>query len=252
AQSITQDGAGNRFLETDNTYTVVTVTPGVAGLGDFTDTRFPQLTQRNHLFFEGQATAGQQTSETFAYDSFGNVTNYADLGDAGTAPVFSAIGYTASTPACVTSHIVGIANSVTVTDATGNVLRKRQSDVDCTPGTGTTGNVTENRRFLANGSGAATHMHFDGEGKLTNVTGPANLNNERYSLAYTYDTTVGVYVESVTDSFGYVSNSTHDFRFGEVTSTTDKNGQVITNSYDNFGRLIHVVGPYEQGSNNNT
>ena len=64
---------------------------GVAGLQDFTDTRFPQLTPRNNLFFEGQPTAGQQTSETFAYDSFGNVTNYADLGDAGTAAVFSAI-----------------------------------------------------------------------------------------------------------------------------------------------------------------
>ena len=99
--------------------------------------------------------------------------------------MFSAVGYTASTPACVTSHIVGIANSVTVTDASGNTLRKRQADVDCT-----TGNVTENRRFLANGSVAVTDMTYDGEGKLTKITGPANLNGERYSLAYTYDTVV--------------------------------------------------------------
>jgi Salmonella virulence plasmid 65kDa B protein/Insecticide toxin TcdB middle/N-terminal region len=191
AQQITQDGAGNRFLETDQTYNVVTVPNGtsVPGLEDFTATRFPQFTQRNSLFFEGQATAGQQISETFAYDGFGNVINYADLGDAGTAPVFSAISYTASTPACVTSHIVGIANSVTVTDASGNVLRKRQADVDCT-----TGNVTENRRFLADGSVSATDMTYDGEGKLTAVTGPANLNGERYRLTYAYDTTVDIYV----------------------------------------------------------
>src|SRR5262249_33481022 len=82
--------------------------------------------------------------------------------------------------------------------------------------------------------------------KLTTLTGPANLNGERYSLTYTYDTTVDVYPESVTDSFGYVSTSTHDFRFGEVLLETDENGQVITNSYDNFGRLIHVTGPYQQ------
>jgi RHS repeat-associated protein len=248
-QQITQDGAGNRFLETDNTYNVVTVPngTGVPGLNDFTDTRFPQLTQRNKLFFEGQATAGQQTSETFAYDSFGNVTNYADLGDAGTAAVFAAIGYTASTSACVTSYIVGIANSVTVTDASGNVLRKRQADVDCT-----TADVTENRSFLADDSVAVTDMTYDGEGKLITITGPANANGQRYSLAYTYDTTVDVYVESVTDSFSDVSNSTHDFKFGEVTSTTDENGQVVSHTYDNFGRCVTVTGPYEQVTNNNT
>src|SRR5262249_29744114 len=152
-----------------------------------------------------------------------------------------AIGYTASTPACVTSYIVGIANSVTVTDTSGNVLRKRQADVDCT-----TADVTENRRFLADGSVSAIDMTHDGEGKLTTITGPANLNGERYSLAYTYDTTVDVYVESVTDSFSYVSNSTHNFKFGEVASTTDENGQVVSNVYDNFGRLVRVTGPYQQ------
>src|SRR5262249_61031903 len=47
ASQVTRDGAGNSFLETDNTYSVVTVTPGVGGLGDFTDVRFPQLVQRN-------------------------------------------------------------------------------------------------------------------------------------------------------------------------------------------------------------
>src|SRR5262249_39410706 len=150
-------------------------------------------------------------------------------------------------PLCITNYIVGIADRVTVTDVAGNQLRRREADVDCT-----TGNVTENRRFLANGSAAITDMTYDGEGKLTAVTGPANLNGERYSLTYNYDTTVDIYVEKVTDSFGYFSTSTHDFRFGEVTSTTDENAQVITNSYDNFGRLIHVTGPYEQGTVNTT
>src|SRR5262249_46815488 len=143
---------------------------------------------------------------------------------------------------CPATYIVGIANSVTVKDASGNVLRQRQADVDCA-----TGNVTQNRRFLTpGGTAAATDMTYDVEGKLLTLTGPANLNNERYSLAYTYDAVVDVYVESVTDSFGYVSNATHDFRFGEVATSTDENGQPITNSYDNFGRLVHVTGPHQQ------
>src|SRR5262249_24509064 len=79
-----------------------------------------------------------------------------------------------------------------------------------------------------------------------------NLNGERYSLAYTYDNVVRIHVESVTDSFNCVSTSTHDFKFAEVTSATDENGQVISNTYDNFGRLVTVTGPYEQGTGTTT
>src|SRR5262249_4680315 len=171
AQSVTRDGAGNRFLETDNTYNVVTVAPGVGGLENFTDVRFPELVQRNKLFFEGQPTAGEQTTETFSYDCangrpcFGNVTIYDDLSKLGAAAdEVTTIGYTS----CLTTYIVGIANSVTVKDAAGNVLRQRQSDVDCT-----TGNVTENRRFLSpGGTAAVTDMTYDVEGKLLTLTGP--------------------------------------------------------------------------------
>jgi RHS repeat-associated protein len=252
-QQITQTGAGARFLETDNTYNVVTVPNGTGqpGLEDFTETRFPQLVQRNRLFFEGQPTAGKQTTETFAYDGFGNVTQHADLGDAGAADdVFATIhhsGGPGGNPACVARYIVGIADRVTVTDAAGNTLRRREADVDCT-----TANITENRRFLADGSVAVSDMTYDSEGKLTNIVGPANLNGQRYSLTYTYDPVVRVHVESVTDSFNYVSTSTHDFKFAEITSVTDDNGQVITNTYDDFGRISKVIGPYEQGTTNTT
>ena len=58
----------------------------------------------------------------------------------------------------------------------------------------------------------------DLEGKLTRVVGPANLSAQRYTLDYTYDTVVRVHVESVTDSFGYRSNATHNFKFAEITS----------------------------------
>src|SRR5262249_12900914 len=119
--------------------------------------------------------------------------------------------------------------------------------IDCT-----TANLTENRRFLADGSAAVTDITYDGEGKLTRVTGPANLNGERYSLTYTYDPVVRIHVESVTDSFNCVSTSTHDFKFAEVTSATDENGQVISNTYDAFGRLVSVTGPYEQGTGKTT
>ena len=97
AQQITQTGAGARFLETDNTYSVVTVPNGtrVARPRGLHRDPLPATGPGDKLFYEGQATAGQQTVETFAYDGFGNVTQYANLGDVGTADdVFSTIHYT--------------------------------------------------------------------------------------------------------------------------------------------------------------
>src|SRR5262249_39801363 len=159
------------------------------------------------------------------------VVQYADLGDAGAADdVISTIHYSGGpggNPACVASYIVGIADRVTVTDAAGNTLRRRENDVDCT-----TANVTENRRFLASGPAAGTNMTYDGEGKLASVLGPANLNGERYSLTYAYDNVVRVHVESITDSFSYVSTATHNFKFAEILTATDENGQVISHTYD--------------------
>ena len=69
---------------------------------------------------------------------------------------------------------------------------------------------------------------------------------------YTYDSAVNTYVTSVTDSFGYNSKAAYDFRFGERHSSTDINNQVITTQYDNAGRAVAMVGPYEQGTGRTT
>src|SRR5262249_60088349 len=126
AQQITQTGAGARFLETDNTYRVVPVPNGTGqpGLEDFTETRFPQLVQTDRLFYEGQATASEQTSETFAYDGFGNVTQYANLGDVGTADdVFASLHYSGGpggNPLRLAKYNVGFADRGRAADAAGN------------------------------------------------------------------------------------------------------------------------------------
>jgi RHS repeat-associated protein len=249
-RQVTEDGAGAPFLETAQTYDVVAVAndTAVPGLEDFTATRFPQLSRRDRRFFEGQPAPGKQTAETFVYDAFGNVTVYTDLADDGPEDdVVATVRYTASDPACQTTYIVGIADRIRVTDAAGTELRRRESDVSCA-----NGNVGQVRRFLADGSAAVTDMTHDDHGRLTRVVGPANATGERTSLDYVYDTTVGVHVISVTDQFGHNSTATYNFKFAEVLTSTDRNGQTVTNAYDAFGRLATVVGPYEQGTGNVT
>jgi hypothetical protein len=57
---------------------------------------------------------------------------------------------------------------------------------------------------------------------------------------------VATHVTAVTDSFGYTSRASHDLRWGAVSESRDINGQPITSSFDTFGRLSSITGPYEQ------
>src|SRR5262249_10206330 len=116
-------------------------------------------------------------------------------------------GYTATDPACQSRYIVGAANSMEQR-ANGTVLRHRESTVDCTTGT-----VNQVRATLVAGSIAVTDLEYFDNGNLKSVTGPSNQTGQRYRLEYGYDTVAAVHVESIVDSFGYRSSSTHNMKF---------------------------------------
>ncbi|WP_208347724.1 hypothetical protein [Pseudaestuariivita rosea] len=111
-----------------------------------------------------------------------------------------------------------------------------------------TGNMLQLSSLLADGSAAVTDMSYDSFGNLINVTGPANATGQRYALDYVFDPEVTTYVTSITDSFGYTSAAAYDVRFGELLSTTDLNGQPMTYTLDDVGRIVTVTGPYQAGT----
>ncbi|UWQ09737.1 SpvB/TcaC N-terminal domain-containing protein [Aliiroseovarius crassostreae] len=236
--SLTQDAAGNRYLETTNSYAFRDVHAGSAGdVASLTATIFPQLVRTDKAFYEGQGSAGKSTYTTFAYDYLGNVTRFFDAANLDTAAddVESLISYH-SDPA---AYIVGKANQVVV-NGNGAEMRRRTAVFE----TGT-GNLLEVNAHLANGTVSQTTLAYDIRGNLTQVQGAENLNGQRYTLDYTFDPVVQTYVTATSDSFGYGSTAEYDFRFGEVTSTTDINAQSITNTLDEFGRVLTITGPYQ-------
>ncbi len=250
AREVTADGAGHPFLETDNTYDLRDVaTGGAADPASTTATVFPQLVRTDKLFYEGQAAPGKATHTELAYDDVGNVTRQFDAGDDGTADdVETDTGYSSSDPACVARGIVGLPDRVDVrATASGSLLRHTESTVDCT-----TANVLEVREFLADGTAAVTDMTYFPNGNLQSVTDPPNASGQRYRFDYTYDNVVNVHIESVTDSFGYRSTTTHDLRFGLPATTTDENNQQLRLTYDADGRLSSVTSPYELAENRPT
>ncbi|MDO9384542.1 MAG: SpvB/TcaC N-terminal domain-containing protein [Hyphomicrobiaceae bacterium] len=241
ARETLSNGTGNPFTQVEHTYVVrdeANQLP-LVNPSDLTARAFAQLTRTDKRWFEGQATAGKATFETFAYDTYGNVAQYLDTSEAGPADDVTAdITYHQDLPA----YIVGKAATIRVS-GNGVLMRERQATFQ--PGTG---NLLQVRRLLAGGTAAVTDMTYDAFGNLATLTGPANHAGQRYGLTYSYEPIANTHVASVTDSFGYVSSAAYDLKWGAQTQSTDINAKVITTTYDSVGRPLTVTGPYQQGT----
>ncbi|MEU8632364.1 SpvB/TcaC N-terminal domain-containing protein [Amycolatopsis sp. NPDC048633] len=242
-RTFTADGGGRLFTETLNSYVLRDVATGkVADPASTGATVFPLLARTEERFYEGGAAAGKTTATENEYDQFGNLTRVLDTADTGAADdVETKMRYTATDPACRDRNIVGLPDVLDVVAVAAKATtRHRESTVDCA-----TGDVRQVRAMLADGSKAVTDLEYLGNGNLKAVVGPANKAGQRYRLDYGYDPVVGVHIETIVDSYGYRTVTTHNYKYGLPESTLDKNFQRVHTNYDRFGRVSFVAGPYE-------
>ncbi|OQW91035.1 MAG: hypothetical protein BWK78_05665, partial [Thiotrichaceae bacterium IS1] len=238
-QEVMTDAAGKRYSETENTYVLRDVSTGqpLVNLNDLTATVFPASVRVDKRFYEGQDAPGKTTYETYEYDSLGNATHFFDAGDVGAADDVNAeIGYFFDA-----THYLNKPNRIVVTN-NGVVMRKREADF--APGTG---ELIQVRQYLADGQAAIADISYDQYGNLQQLMGPANYKGQRYGLSYRYDDQVHTYNVSARDSFGYESTARYHLKYGQIEQTLDTNQQPMVYTYDNFGRVKTVTGPYEVG-----
>ncbi|MFE4618218.1 SpvB/TcaC N-terminal domain-containing protein [Streptomyces sp. NPDC056747] len=246
ARTLTTDGAGRPFTETVHTYQLHDIATGTAAdPASTTASVFPQPTRVDKKFHEGAQEPAKTTHTVMTYDEYGNLTGSFDAGDDGIQDdVQTDFAYTASDQACRDRNLVGVARSVSQrATAADTPLGHREATVDCA-----TGALRQIREYATPTDIAVTDLEYHPDGNLRSVTRPANESGQRYKLEYGYDTVVGVHVESVVDSFGYRSTTTHNLKYGLPERSTDQNDQPLSRSYDSVGRLDSVTGPYEAGS----
>lgn len=237
------DSAGNTYRETVNHYRLwdVIANAELADTQSTSATVFPQLVKIERLYYEGGATAQKSTYTEYQYDELGNVTRMFDLGEPDTNS--DDLIVTVDFPdTCTDTYVFDVPTATEVRDHNGNVLRHREQTVPCNLGV-----PTEIRQQIGGGQVATTNLSYFDNGNLKEIVWPENLNDERYSLVYEYDPEVETHVAKLTDSFGYVSTSTYNLLYGSLATETDVNGNVTGYSYDQFGRLTSVTGPYQQG-----
>lgn len=236
------DGLGRNYVVKSNTYDLKdpkngnTLPPMSLGADD--GKVFPALVNTLQQFFEGQPTPGKTTSMQYSYDSLGNVNKYTDNGDVGAEDDLNAFidyHYVAG------KYIVGSAKSILVKNG-NTLLRKREAVIDQN-----TGEVTQIKQYLDDKNIAVHDLAYDSYGNLTKMTRPANSAGQRLSIDYEYDATVNTYPVKVSNSYGYSSSATYDFRFGSRLSSTDLNNNKTNYTLDDVGRIATIVGPYESG-----
>ena len=223
----TRSNAGDLFTQVQNTWSASTPYSGVT---------FASLSRTDKWECDGQANC-RDVAKTFSYDSYGNPTQTASLGD----PGFSGDERTENTDWTVdTTNWIHRPGHVTLLDTNGALVRERWLSYD------PLGRLTRQESRLAGnqnnpGNPVVTHT-YDNYGNRTSTTDPIGCATTTvYETSQTYPATV-------TNCLGHITSFQYDARFGEKTSETDPNQQQTTYNYDTFGRLTKVTGPLDGSS----
>lgn len=100
-----------------------------------------------------------------------------------------------------------------------------------------------------NATKAVTDIIYDQYGNISSKTLPVNYRGQRMRYQYEYDPMYHMYPIKITDAFGYTYQMPeYDYRFGIPLKTIDINGNVMTQTVDNRGRIETITGPNEQGT----
>jgi RHS repeat-associated protein len=238
ARTAVADASGKLFRAETITYEEIPV-------GGSDQSRFPARTQAATLFYEGTGEARKSRVQSWRYDGLGNVVAFTDNGDDGVADDLTATVAYHSDP----SAYVFKPRLLEVRDGTGRLLRARQGAFNAA------GDLVRLERILIGGrdpesgatySGAKNAVWTFSYDELGNLASSADPT--RFTHNFTYDATARTYPVEVRDSFGYVTRTSYDLKYGDPTETIDENGNSIRRAYDTFGRLARVVGPYDSDS----
>jgi RHS repeat-associated protein len=238
---LTLDEHDKPLIKTINNYVLrdLVTAAELANPANTTARVFPELQGTKTQYFEGSDTPRLTTRMTYGYDHFGNLAKTTDEGDEGVEDDRITIVQYSN---CESQYIVGIPADVVVKDGAGGELRHTSAGIDCERG-----DITHVREFLDDKMSADSDFEYYPNGNLKRFTGPPNVHQQRYFVTYEYDDLTDTYPTRTTDTFGYSSHATYDFRFGTVAEATDVSGNQTTYFRDTFGRPTSIRGPYEQG-----
>ena len=141
------------------------------------------------------------------------------------------------------TNIFGLPTSVVVEDYSGNTLRKTVAEY----ANGHPNEITSVTRTLNDSETAITNYTYDDYGNLTKTQYPVDEEGDRLTYKYSYEDTMGMYLETAkNDNENFKSSiNDYDFRYGIPLSKTDVNDKNIFYTVDNLGRILTILSPMD-------
>ncbi|MEG2070542.1 MAG: toxin TcdB middle/N-terminal domain-containing protein, partial [Bacteroidales bacterium] len=234
------DGAGKPYIETLYEAQMADLNDGTpVGDGPCPAEAFPILETEIVNYYGGQPTVQLTTAKSWKYDLQRNVILYINYGDTSlsTDDLRAVITYKSGQA----HHLISLAESITVTNRQGTVLRTRTALYNAL-GKPTQMVQHDGENF------STTELEYDTYGNTAKITFPANAQNERMFYQYQYDPVVHTYPIHISNALNEYSTATYDYRFGKPTLTRDMNDNEMQYQYDYLGRTVLIKGPNEVAS----
>ncbi len=217
----------------------------------YTGVYLPYLkSQDRYIYDGGDANTFKRTQTSYEYDSYGNPTKISYSGDdtAGWGTILGDEKYTYIEYVYNQDKwILNKASHSYATDSNGNKVSEGWRYYDNNSSwygvTPTLGRLTKEEKWSNSSSNATIAYVYDAYGNTASVTDPKGR-----VTTTTYDSTYHMYPSVVTNALGQTQSATYDPKTGQILTSTDPNSQVSTKSYDTFGRVQQVFGPYDDAS----
>jgi len=236
------DGEGRNQKGLQHIYSLRDIHTGELLSGTFaqsnSDPLFVALEETRQYSYRVTSEPLITTSVTYTYDTLGNISGHTDYSSGNEKDRYSvAIQYHSNTD----NYLFSVPSLQEVSTIEG-LRRRNETSIN------EYGDITQIRQFITSNQTAQFDMEYDEYGNLIKITRPANYKGERMWYEYVYDQAVHSYVTEITDAYGYSSSAVYDYKWGVPVEVADKNKQEMQYSYDDFGRMIALTGPYELAS----
>ena len=207
---------------------------------------FVYVSRTNVETYDGQATP-KTTRTDFAYDDYGNVNNVSEYGDGASVYRRTEHTYYPNTTAWIVNQLALeriLESGVTVISRTRNFY-DGSADYTTPP---VKGDLTKVDVWQDSATSfTATTNTYDAYGNR--ITTQDALHPP---TSIEYDSTYRIFPVVITNTLGFRTTMTYDYRRAKLAAVTDPNNATTSYTYDVFGRTLSIKAPLEQSSANAT
>ncbi|MGI6320315.1 MAG: toxin TcdB middle/N-terminal domain-containing protein [Bacteroidales bacterium] len=202
---------------------------------------YPGLNEKHTYYYKGDGSNYEKHHKiSYTYGPYGNIKSYCNHGGVENGESEKFCAHFRYHEDLQDKNILSSPQSIIVVNADSVLLQKRETEINYY-----NGNIEKIKIYSTEHDYSDYLFHHDQNGNIDKIAHPIGADGNRYNLYYEYDPVLQQFPVKVRDILGFESSASYDYKFGAVTQTIDVGGNRMKYGYDDRGRLIELIGPYE-------